>query len=128
MLPFIVLNVYILYSLYSSFHQALNGVGKRAQDEAALKSLIQRHLKWTGSAVARAILDDWPAAKGRFWKVFPHEYASALREQAAAAAAATADERAVAEYESAGKDALSELRSLAEAPTAADPQVRNPKP
>ena len=97
-----------------------------AQDEAALKSLIQRHLKWTGSAVARAILGDWPATKGRFWKVFPHEYAAALRQQAEEAAAATADEAALAQYEAEGKDALAELRSLAEPASAAasSPQVR----
>jgi hypothetical protein len=31
--------------------------------------------------VARTILADWDAAKGRFWKVFPHEYAAALKQQ-----------------------------------------------
>lgn len=43
-------------------------------------SLIQRHLKYTGSAVARAILNNWDAAKANFVKVFPHEYARALKE------------------------------------------------
>jgi len=56
-----------------------------SQDESALKSLIQRHLKWTRSEVAHAILGDWDAAKGRFWKVFPHEYAAALRQQVSSA-------------------------------------------
>lgn len=44
-------------------------------------SLIQRHLKYTKSAVARAILNDWQSAKQHFVKVFPHEYARALQEQ-----------------------------------------------
>jgi len=57
------------------------GTAIRSQDESALKSLIQRHLRWTRSEVARGILGDWDAAKGRFWKVFPHEYAAALRQQ-----------------------------------------------
>ncbi len=52
----------------------------RLQDESLVVSLIQRHLKYTGSAVARAILNDWDAAKANFVKVFPHEYARALKE------------------------------------------------
>ena len=51
------------------------------QDESLVVSLIQRHLKYTKSAVARAILNDWQRAKQHFVKVFPHEYARALREQ-----------------------------------------------
>lgn len=51
------------------------------QDESLVVSLIQRHLKYTKSTVARAILNDWQNAKQHFVKVFPHEYARALREQ-----------------------------------------------
>jgi hypothetical protein len=51
------------------------------QDESLVVSLIQRHLKYTKSAVARAILNDWQNAKPDFVKVFPHEYARALREK-----------------------------------------------
>lgn len=51
------------------------------QDESLVVSLIQRHLKYTKSAVARAILNDWQNAKQHFVKVFPHEYARALREK-----------------------------------------------
>ena len=47
-------------------------------------SLVQRHLKYTGSAVARRLLGDWQAAKGDFVKVFPHEYRRAIDEAAAA--------------------------------------------
>ena len=64
--------------------------------------------------MARAILGDWDAAKGRFWKVYPHEYAAALRQQAEDQAASKADQAAVAEYDAEGKDALEELRVLAE--------------
>lgn len=53
-----------------------------AQDESLVVSLIQRHLKYTGSAVARAILNDWDAAKAHFVKVFPHEFARAIKETA----------------------------------------------
>ena len=51
------------------------------QDESLVVSLIQRHLKYTKSAVARAILNDWQNAKQSFVKVFPHEYARALAEK-----------------------------------------------
>jgi hypothetical protein len=51
-------------------------------------SLVQRHLKYTGSAVARALLADWPTAKAAFVKVFPHEFRHALETKAAAEARA----------------------------------------
>jgi glutamate synthase (NADPH/NADH) large chain len=50
-------------------------------DEALLRSLIERHLRFTGSTLALAILDHWDAARGKFAKVFPHEYRRALGEQ-----------------------------------------------
>lgn len=46
--------------------------------------------------------------------MFPHEYASALKQQAEEAVSADDDERAVAAYAEEGKDALAELRILAE--------------
>jgi hypothetical protein len=45
-----------------------------AQDVKQLKSLIQRHLKFTGSEVARRILLSWDRSRPHFRKVFPHEY------------------------------------------------------
>lgn len=56
------------------------------RDEPLLVSLLQRHVRHTGSTVARAILADWQAAKSRFVKVFPHEYRRALAEAEATAA------------------------------------------
>lgn len=67
-----------------------------ARDEPALVSLLQRHVKYTGSTVARAILADWQAAKSRFVKVFPHEYRRALAEAEAAAAKEKAEKEAEA--------------------------------
>ncbi|NTV12172.1 MAG: glutamate synthase subunit alpha, partial [Zoogloea sp.] len=52
-------------------------------DEALLKSLIEKHAQYTGSARAREILADWPAHRARFVKVMPHEYRRALAEMAA---------------------------------------------
>jgi len=56
-------------------------------DEAQLKKLLEDHHRWTGSKRARALLDNWTEARGKFVKVFPNEYKRALGELAAAAAA-----------------------------------------
>jgi glutamate synthase (NADPH/NADH) large chain len=53
-------------------------------DESLLRGLIERHLRFTGSTRALAILDHWETARGRFVRVFPHEYRRALGEQYAA--------------------------------------------
>jgi glutamate synthase domain-containing protein 3 len=53
-------------------------------DEALLRSLIERHLRFTGSTRALSLLDHWETARSRFVKVFPHEYRRALGEQYAA--------------------------------------------
>ncbi len=52
-------------------------------DELILKGLIERHARFTGSPRARQILDNWANWRGRFVKVFPHEYRRALAEMAA---------------------------------------------
>jgi glutamate synthase (NADPH/NADH) large chain len=49
-------------------------------DETLLKSLIEKHFKYTGSLAARYMLDHWPEVRNRFVKVFPTEYQRALRE------------------------------------------------
>jgi glutamate synthase domain-containing protein 2/glutamate synthase domain-containing protein 1/glutamate synthase domain-containing protein 3 len=49
-------------------------------DEPLLRELIERHLRFTGSTRALALLDDWAVARTRFVKVFPHEYKRALTE------------------------------------------------
>jgi hypothetical protein len=46
-------------------------------------SLVQRHLKYTGSTVARGLLNNWSMARAAFVKVFPVEYRRALEQQAA---------------------------------------------
>ena len=53
---------------------------KGQTDEALLKKLIEDHHRWTGSLRARDILDNWSEARGKFVKVFPHEYKRALGE------------------------------------------------
>jgi glutamate synthase (NADPH/NADH) large chain len=59
-------------------------------DESLLREQVERHLRFTGSTRALAILDDWPAARAKFVKVFPNEYKRALTEMHAAAGGAKA--------------------------------------
>ncbi len=54
-------------------------------DEALLKTLVEDHHRWTGSLRARDILDRWADCRGKFVKVFPHEYRRALEERSARA-------------------------------------------
>ncbi|MDE1978262.1 MAG: glutamate synthase subunit alpha, partial [Betaproteobacteria bacterium] len=65
-------------------------------DEAQLRKLLQDHLRWTGSQRARELLDTWEEARGRFVKVFPHEYKRALGEMAAKREAQAATDKAKA--------------------------------
>lgn len=59
----------------------LNHLGKA--DEAALRGKIERHLRYTGSARAQQILDNWSRYLPKFVKVMPTEYKRALLEIAA---------------------------------------------
>ena len=49
-------------------------------DEVILRELIERHLRFTGSTLALAMLDHWDATRAKFVKVFPNEYVRALSE------------------------------------------------
>jgi glutamate synthase domain-containing protein 3 len=49
-------------------------------DEALLRTLVEEHHRWTGSLRARHILDHWSESRAKFIKVFPHEYAKALKQ------------------------------------------------
>jgi glutamate synthase domain-containing protein 3 len=50
----------------------------RKDDVMLLRSLLTRHVRHTGSALARTLLDDWQAALPLFLKVTPIEYQRAL--------------------------------------------------
>ena len=52
-------------------------------DEAALRGKIEKHLRYTGSARAKQILDNWSVYLPKFVKVMPTEYRRALLEIAA---------------------------------------------
>jgi glutamate synthase (NADPH/NADH) large chain/glutamate synthase (ferredoxin) len=49
-------------------------------DEQQLRKMIEDHHRWTGSARARDLLDQWPTARRSFVKVLPNEYKRALGE------------------------------------------------
>ncbi|MES2205556.1 MAG: glutamate synthase-related protein [Pseudomonadota bacterium] len=61
----------------ATWHSLTSG-GKRQPDEIILKTLIERHLHYTGSARARYLLDSWTNARNCFVKVTPIEYIKAL--------------------------------------------------
>jgi glutamate synthase (NADPH/NADH) large chain len=60
-------------------------------DAERLKILVERHLLHTGSANAKAILDNWDAAIAKFVKVMPSDYAKALADMKARAASIAAE-------------------------------------
>ena len=52
-------------------------------DAERLRILLERHHLHTGSARARALLDDWATTLSKFIKVMPRDYAKALKQIAA---------------------------------------------
>jgi len=50
----------------------------KEEDKNLLHELIQQHLKWTGSARAKNVLDTWLDIVGKFVKVVPIDYRKAL--------------------------------------------------
>ena len=52
-------------------------------DEAALRDLVEKHLRYTHSPRAKHILDNWATYLPKFVKVMPTEYRRALQEMAA---------------------------------------------
>ncbi len=52
------------------------------EDVNELKTLIQNHMKYTGSTVAREVLDNWGNSLKQFVKVMPTDYKRVLQEAA----------------------------------------------
>ncbi|RJX65610.1 glutamate synthase large subunit [Tsuneonella suprasediminis] len=58
-----------------------SGMGDMLRHDAErLRILVERHHLHTGSAKARALLDDWDNALGKFVKVMPRDYRRALKQ------------------------------------------------
>ena len=58
-----------------------------SSDLNKLKGLIDKQFEYTGSTVAKGILDRWPASAKEFVKVYPTDYKRVLEEAAKAAGA-----------------------------------------
>ncbi|MEO8655381.1 MAG: hypothetical protein ABI409_14745, partial [Ramlibacter sp.] len=54
-------------------------------DEAVLKRLVENHARYTGSTRAKKLISGWSQYRGKFVKIFPHEYRRALGDLAAKA-------------------------------------------
>jgi len=54
---------------------------------AELRELLENHYRYTGSTVAKNILDNWNVELPKFKKVMPVDYKRALKELAAETAA-----------------------------------------
>ena len=76
------LSMVALEKVLPSGEQAVDTYHRHQADEVVLKSLIEQHAKESGSERAQAILADWDNYRGKFIKVFPHEYRRVLRDQA----------------------------------------------
>ncbi|MBV8867349.1 MAG: glutamate synthase subunit alpha, partial [Acidobacteriaceae bacterium] len=50
------------------------------EDILRLETLIRKHLEYTGSMLARRMLDNWAESLKNFVKVFPHEYKRVLKD------------------------------------------------
>lgn len=66
------------------------------EDISELKGLIERHLQFTQSAVAKRVLDNWDATLPRFVKVMPTDYKRVLEEMKAQSTKAPAGKLAKA--------------------------------
>jgi glutamate synthase domain-containing protein 3 len=51
-----------------------------AEEAIELKGRIERHLEYTGSASAKAVLADWKKSLTKFVKVMPRDYKRAMAE------------------------------------------------
>jgi glutamate synthase domain-containing protein 3 len=65
-------------------------VPDKEEDVATLRYLLENHVKYTGSSVAKAILDDWVRELKYFVKVMPNDYRRVLEHRAEIEARAAA--------------------------------------
>jgi glutamate synthase (NADPH/NADH) large chain len=66
-----------------------------AEDGERLRSIVERHVAFTDSAVGAALLADWPAAPARFSVIMPRDFKRVLAATRAAEAAGEDVEQAV---------------------------------
>jgi glutamate synthase domain-containing protein 2/glutamate synthase domain-containing protein 3 len=61
-----------------------------SEDVALVKSLLTKHVEWTGSAKAKQVLENWDAMQPKLVKVYPKDYRRVIEQQKAKAAAVPA--------------------------------------
>jgi glutamate synthase (NADPH/NADH) large chain len=66
------------------------------EDRDELEAMVRRHLEETESPVAKALLDDWQQALGRFSQIIPNDFRKVLEAKAAAEAAGLDEDEAAA--------------------------------
>ena len=54
---------------------------KDARDVKELKAMIEKHLKHTGSTVAKGVLDNWDKTLAQFVKIYPRDYRRVVEEK-----------------------------------------------
>ncbi|MCY3811406.1 MAG: glutamate synthase large subunit [Gammaproteobacteria bacterium] len=74
----------------------------KADDVAEVRGLIEKHQSYTGSTVAKRVLDHWTAMLERFVKVMPRDYKRVLEERERGARGAAAEIDGVAQAASGG--------------------------
>jgi len=78
---------YVLADDRSAFatncNQELVDLESIASDSEAddLRSLLEEHVRWTGSEVAAELIDNWGASLSRFVRVIPRDYKRVLAER-----------------------------------------------
>jgi len=72
---------------------------------AEVRALIERHLDYTGSTRARAVLDNWAATVPKFVKIMPKDYKRMLAcIERAEAQGLTGDEAIMSAFEENARD------------------------
>ncbi|MCQ2578035.1 MAG: glutamate synthase large subunit [Treponema sp.] len=87
------------HDLYQRLNSQLVTMSELSEehDIEVVKSLVEKHVKETGSARGKEILADWNASVKSFKKIIPNDYAKVLKEMAAAEAKGLSHDEAVLE-------------------------------
>ena len=70
-----------VFDYYCNMDMVEIGLIEDVADRRELHELIRQHYLYTGSSLARTILDDWNRFEGDFVKVVPIEYKQVLQEE-----------------------------------------------
>ncbi|XP_073951768.1 uncharacterized protein [Choristoneura fumiferana] len=85
-------------------------------DLQLVKTLLQEFVEYTGSLIAKQVLETWPAEAKQFVKVFPYEYQRALKQlaiqQAPKVEANGREENGIADIEEAVRDLELDKKNL----------------